>query len=109
MVTQSAVNFSVAAFDRAGVVSGGATGGATFAVGFDGSLTARAAALDLALVQGQTVVFANGAGTNFLFVQGGASGSGASGDLVVQLNAGFSVSSGGLFAVNNSALKVVIA
>ena len=109
MVTQSAVNFSVAAFDRAGVVSGGATGNATFTAGFDNSLTARAEALDLALVQGQAVVFANGAGTNFLFVQGGASGSGAAGDLVVQLNAGFNPTSGGLFAVNNSALKVVIA
>ena len=109
MVTQSAVNFSVAAFDRAGVVSGGATGNATFTAGFDNSLTARAEALDLALVQGQAVVFANGAGTNFLFVQGGASGSGAAGDLVVQLNAGFNPTSGGLYAVNNSALKVVIA
>ena len=109
MVTQSAVNFSVAAFDRAGVVSGGATGNATFTAGFNNSLTARAEALDLALVQGQAVVFANGAGTNFLFVQGGASGSGAAGDLVVQLNAGFNTTTGGLFAVNNSALKVVIA
>ena len=108
MVTQSAVNFSVAAFERAGTVSGGATGIANFTGTFAAGLTARAAELDLALVQGQAVVFQNGAGTNFLFVQGGAAGSGADGDLVVQLNANSNAVSGGLFAVNNSALKVVI-
>jgi len=107
MVTQSAVDFTVAAFDRAGAVSGGARGNAIFNSTFAANLTARAEALDLALVQGQSVVFANGSGTNFLFVQAGASGSGAAGDLVVQLNAGFSVTSGGLFKATNSALKVV--
>lgn len=108
MVTQSAVNFSVAVFERAGTVSGGAAGIAAFTGTFAAGLTARAAELDLALVQGQAVVFQNGAGTNFLFVQGGAAGSGADGDLVVQLNANSNAVSGGLFAVNNSALKVVI-
>jgi hypothetical protein len=107
MVTQSAVDFKVAAFDRANAVSGGTRGDAVFTSTFATNLTARAEALDLALVQGQAVVFGNGSGTNFLFVQAGATGSGTAGDLVVQLKAGFAIASGGLFVANNSALKVV--
>lgn len=92
MVIQSAVTFSAAA---AGVYNLGNTNQVTVAVNsrattFNASvnsLTARAAALDASLGQGGTVLF-QAAGTNYLFVQGGAIGSGTADDLVVQLNVG---------------------
>ena len=117
MVTQSAVDFAVVANGTVGAVGNqftiasgsralGLTAGPT-------NLTQRASAIDAALSVGQSVLFQAGA-TNYLFVQGGAAGSGTANDLIVQLNVGgFAATSGGgvlvnggLLASNNSALKV---
>lgn len=118
-VTQSAVNFSAVAIGNYG--AGGAqvtvaTGArvTTFAAGIADTLTAKATALDNSLGEGGAVVFRANA-VNYLFVQGGAAGSGTGNDLVAQLNVGgFTVAAdtlarnGGIQEVNNSAIKIGI-
>ncbi|MCP9891977.1 hypothetical protein KBY57_13075 [Cyanobium sp. Aljojuca 7D2] len=106
MVSQSVTNFSVVSFDGAGV-SGNAAGQAVFS-GVTNSLTARATLLDATLVNGNSVLFQAGTST-YLFVQGGAAGSGTSNDLLVELG-GIAddafLASGSITRVSNSALKV---
>jgi len=116
MLTQSAVNFTAVGPGTLGQA------GNTFTVGANGRVTAfsnastntlasRAALLDATLGQGATVLF-QAAGTNYVFVQGGAAGSGVSNDLVAQLNvggfvlSGAGVVTGGLVVSNNSAIKI---
>lgn len=116
MLTQSAVNFTAVGAGTFGVA------GNQFNVGVNGrvtgftnagttTLTQRATLLDANLTQGQAVLFQAG-GTNYLFVQGGAAGSGVSNDLIAQLNVGGFIATGaaggtgGLFITNNSAIKI---
>ena len=66
--------------------------------------------IDRNLGAGQSVIFANAAGTNFLFTQAGAQASGTEGDLIVQLNQTFTAGAGhtgGLVSVNNSAVTIL--
>ena len=64
------------------------TGGSvTFTATFNNTLTARVVELDRVLAAGQSVAFSNGAGTaRYVFIQGGAAGSGTDGDLLIQVN-----------------------
>ena len=115
MVNQSAVTFSAVALGTFGVAGNQitvATGSrvTNFSNAGTVSLTARAAAIDASIGQGGTVIFQAGA-TNYLFVQGGAAGSGTDGDLVVQLNVlGFAALSGtpngGVYGIDNSNVKI---
>ena len=115
MVNQSAVTFSAVALGTFGVAGNQitvSTGARVTNFGNAGtvSLTARAAAIDASIGQGGTVIFQAGA-TNYLFVQGGAAGSGTDGDLVVQLNVlGFAALSGtpngGVYGIDNSNVKI---
>lgn len=64
-----------------------AGGAVTFTGTFSNTLTARALELDRVLAAGQTVAFSNGAGTSrYVFMQGGAAGSGTDNDLLIQVN-----------------------
>jgi len=85
-ISQDVVSASVASGVSVSTFS--ATEGiATFTSTFDATLTARVAELDRVLAVGQTVSFTDGAGTSrYLFVQGGAAGSGTDGDLIVKIN-----------------------
>ena len=107
VISQDVTNFSVVAFSGNGV-TGNAAGQAVFS-GVADTLTARATLLDATLVNGNAVTFTAG-GSTYLFVQGGAAGSGTSGDLLVQLNgdaaAGVVAATGSIARVSNSQLKV---
>lgn len=62
----------------------GTDGIAVFTSTFATDLTARVTELDRVLTVGQTIAFRDGSGaTDYVFVQGGASGSGVSNDLIV--------------------------
>jgi hypothetical protein len=111
-VTQSAVNFAAVAvgtFGAAGnqfaVTTGQRVASATFAAGTT-SLTQRTVSLDAGLGAGAAVLFEVG-NARYLFVQGGAAGSGTANDLVAELNVGgFAASGAGIVFTNNSAIQI---
>lgn len=112
-LSQSAVNFASGQLLTNADFSTNTGGVVTFISAVGNNMTARAEMIDRNLGQGQTVIFANAAGTNFLFTQAGAQASGTEGDLIVQLNntysAGGTATSGGLVGGgNNSAYTVQI-
>jgi len=111
-VTQSAVSFAAVAagtYGAAGnqftVSTGQRVGSATFAATTT-TLTQRAEAIDAGLAVGGAVLFEVG-NARYLFVQGGAAGSGTANDLVVELNVGgFAASGAGIVFTNNSAIQI---
>lgn len=83
----------------------GMAGIGTFTSTFATDLTARVAELDRILVAGQTIAFtadATSAGQNFVFIQGGAAGSGSDNDLLIRTN----TLAGGFNVKNNTAISV---
>lgn len=111
-VTQSAVSFAAVAVGTYGaagnqfsVSTGQRVSGTTFAATTT-TLTQRAEAIDAGLAVGGAVLFEVG-NARYLFVQGGAAGSGTANDLVVELNVGgFAASGAGIVFTNNSAIQI---
>jgi len=86
-VSQTVVNFTAAGNTQVqGVFSAQGNGQVLFNGAFDGTLTARVTELDKVLTRGMAVSFTNGAGQDFLFVQGGGATGGTSDDLLTQIN-----------------------
>lgn len=81
-----------------GIVSG-------FGANVGNDVTARATVLDQFLSEGQTVGFSDGNGNDYIFIQGGAAGSGTEGDFLAQLNTGATT----LAAAGGTAITVTIA
>ena len=111
-LSQSAVNFASAQSLNVGDFTTNTGGVVSFVGAVGNGLTARATMIDRNLDAGQSVIFANNAGTNFLFTQAGAQASGLTGDLIVQLNGTFTAGAGhtgGVVSVNNSAVTILFA
>ena len=111
-LSQSAVNFASAQSLNVGDFTTNTGGVVSFVSAVGNGLTARATMIDRNLDAGQSVIFANNAGTNFLFTQAGAQASGLTGDLIVQLNGTFTAGAGhtgGVVSVNNSAVTILFA
>jgi hypothetical protein len=90
VISQTVVSANTAASVNAGGADGVETdvNGTVSAFGANvgTSVTARATVLDSYLSVGQTASFQDGGGNNYLFMQAGAAGSGADGDLLIQFN-----------------------
>lgn len=71
-------------------------------------VTARATQVDQFLSKGQTVVFADGAGNSYLFIQAGNAGSGVDSDFIAQLNTSTLVGSG-LVIAGGTAIQIALA
>jgi S-layer protein len=95
LTASAATNISVANFT-------GTDGIATFTSTFTNNLTARVEELDRVLAVGQTIGFTDDNSKYYVFVQGGASGSGTGGDLLVNLNTAV----GSVTVSANSAISV---
>jgi hypothetical protein len=91
----TAVSVNAGGADGIGTDAGGIVTGFGANVGTD--VTARTIAIDTYLSQGQVAAFTDGAGNDYLFIQGGAAGSGTADDLLVQTNSlvtGFAIVGG---------------